>query len=320
MNFRRPLLSFLLFTLISLGCGPCFAWNSTGHEIVAQIAWDQLSPQSRSALAAVLKNHPRLKEDLLHDEDRSKDTDLAMFLRAATWPDMVRYPIHPMNRTEHHGRWHYIDFPYDFDAVSGPEPVIAWDGHSDPANLLQALDKVMAGFKDPQTLPARRAIDLCWIEHLVGDVHQPLHATSLYCPEFPQGDQGGNQEMIRGSDGVPIVLHSYWDDVEGMFLTPEEVRKSADRIEAAHPKSQLKNQIADLSPLDWAKESFALAKSVAYMNGNLPHVSRDEGLSDPESVPALPAGYAQKALATADVRVALAGYRLAAVLTDLTKQ
>jgi len=316
LSVIHRLFAALISTFFAL---PCFAWNSTGHEIVAQIAFDQLSPANRSAIGAILKNHPRLKQDLLHDEQRPPDTNLAMFLRAATWPDMVRYPAHPLNRTENHPHWHFVDFPYDLDGVNGPQPVIPWDGHSDPANLLQAMDKITAQFKDPHTPPSRRAIDLCWIEHLVGDIHQPLHSTSLFSKEYPQGDQGGNLEMVLDAQKVPIPLHAYWDDVEGLFLTPDEVRKAADRIESAHPASQLKNQVTDLSLIDWAMESHAMAQSVAYQNGTLPHAAKDQAISDPHSVPALPDGYPQKALAAADERMALAGYRLAALLTNLLK-
>jgi len=58
---------------------------------------------------------------------------------------------------------------------------------------------------------------------------------------------------------------------------------------------------------------------VTYMEGALPHVTKAEAQAAPESVPPLPAGYAQRALATADVRVALAGYRLAAMMDRVAK-
>src|SRR5580700_7247679 len=144
MRIYTPQIIYALLSLIIFCPRAGYAWNSTGHEIVAQIAYDQLSPKTRSILIGVLRAHPRVKQDLLHDAEKSEDDGLAMFLRAATWPDMVRYPINPMNRTEHHGPWHYINFPIDFDGVSGPQPNPKWDGHSEPANLLEALDKVTA--------------------------------------------------------------------------------------------------------------------------------------------------------------------------------
>ena len=317
MVIRPTVIALTILSFIGLCASRCNAWNSTGHEIVAQIAYDQLSPQTKAKIVAVLKNHPRLNEDLLHDTDRAKDPDLAMFLRAATWPDMLRYPAHPMNHTEHHPKWHYVDYPFELDGVKGQQPDVQWDGHSFPINLIQAMQMLTLQLKDPRTPLDRKAIDICWVEHLVGDIHQPLHATSEFSKEYPQGDQGGNLEMIRTGPHVTMPLHTFWDDVEGLSLDPDVIRKTADRIEAEHPAAQLKDQIADLSVVDWAKESFELAKTVAYMNGNLPHITKTQWLTDPSSTPALPEGYQQKALAVADRRIALAGYRLAAVLEQI---
>jgi hypothetical protein len=313
---NRKFLS-LAFCLSLFFASQCRAWNSTGHEIVAQIAFDQLSPATKTAIIAILKAHPRLNEDLLHDEVRAKDDDLAMFLRAATWPDMIRYPAHPLTHIENHPRWHYVDFPIDVDGVTGPQPALQWDGHSDPANLVEAFQKARAELKNPQTAADRKAIDICWVEHLVGDIHQPLHAVSWFSKEFPNGDQGGNLDVIRLPNTEVVNLHFYWDNLEGMSLDPQQIRQTATRIETAHPASELKTQIADLSIVDWAKESFAIAKTAVYLSGALPHTHRSPGSTLPSDAPSLAPGYAESSLAVADARIALAGYRLAAVLDQI---
>ena len=65
-----------------------------------------------------------------------------------------------------------------------------------------------------QTDPERKAIALAWLFHLVGDVHQPLHAVQLFTVEYPNGDRGGNQICIRVSQaGQPVDLHRFWDGV-----------------------------------------------------------------------------------------------------------
>jgi S1/P1 Nuclease len=304
-----------------LAAGRCQAWNSTGHETVAMIAWDQLSPDARVKLVAVLDNHPRLKEDLLADISPDEPKDVATFIRAATWPDMVRYPMNPLHQTEHHPKWHYIDYPVEMDGVHGQPQKETWDGHDDPANILQAYQKCLGELKDPATTKDRKAIDLCWVEHLVGDIHQPLHATALYSKEFPQGDQGGNLEFIHdpNSDFPTEALHTYWDDLEGLSLKYDDIRKTADRLEKEHPADTLKDQVADLSMLDWAHESYELARKVAYANGTLPHAGKQEALQNAKLAPTLSAQYIQDAQATADLRVALGGYRLGAVLEDAAK-
>jgi len=48
--------------------------------------------------------------------------------------------------------------------------------------------------------------------HYVGDIHQPLHATSRVDHEYTQGDRGGNSFPLTPTDGVKN-LHSLWDSV-----------------------------------------------------------------------------------------------------------
>jgi S1/P1 Nuclease len=314
---RRLIALSVLFLMLCPAV--CRAWNSTGHEIIAQIAYDHLTPAARGKLVAILKFHPRLHEDLMNDMKAGEDADRAIFLRAATWPDEVRFPLNPLNRTESHPVWHYVDIPYDLGGVSGPQPAEKWDGHSFPENLFQAMDKVTGELADPSTPNDRKAIDLCWVEHLVGDIHQPLHATSLFSPQFPQGDKGGNLEMIRTDQGQVEPLHMFWDDVEGLSLDADVIRQEADRIEKAHPLSQFQGQLHDQDVIAWAKESYALAKADAYLNGQLLFVTRQQAEQDPASVPGFPAGYEKQALAVADVRMAQAGYRLADWLEKIAK-
>ena len=60
--------------------------------------------------------------------------------------------------------------------------------------------------------PAKRAIALTWLFHLVGDLHQPLHTVQLLTREYSQGDRGGNQICVRvAPDRAPLDLHRLWD-------------------------------------------------------------------------------------------------------------
>ena len=48
-----------------LPAAPAHAWNATGHEAVALVAWDHLTPATRAKLTALLEQHPRRDKDLL---------------------------------------------------------------------------------------------------------------------------------------------------------------------------------------------------------------------------------------------------------------
>lgn len=47
---------------------------------------------------------------------------------------------------------------------------------------------------------------LPWLLHLIGDIHQPLHAMQRFDRLRPNGDRGGNEIELRTGN-----LHAYWD-------------------------------------------------------------------------------------------------------------
>jgi len=53
--------------------------------------------------------------------------------------------------------------------------------------------------------------------HYIGDIHQPLHASSRYTTAYPKGDEGGNDLRIsvtnKGPGETPNNLHSLWDSI-----------------------------------------------------------------------------------------------------------
>jgi len=64
------------------------------------------------------------------------------------------------------------------------------------------------------------SFDLRLLIHFVGDIHQPLHATSRYTSKYPHGDAGGNGFKLTSKDGV-TNLHSLWDSV--LYSYPDMV-------------------------------------------------------------------------------------------------
>src|SRR4051794_37148479 len=62
-----------------------------------------------------------------------------------------------------------------------------------------------------RTTAEDKAVALCWILHLIGDVHQPLHCATLYSPQFERGDLGGNSFGVK-INGKEYRLHTFWDN------------------------------------------------------------------------------------------------------------
>jgi S1/P1 Nuclease len=67
-----------------------------------------------------------------------------------------------------------------------------------PENILNAYPRNLEIVRS--TAPNNeRAVALCWVFHLLGDAHQPLHTTKLFTTQFPapEGDRGGTRFYIR---------------------------------------------------------------------------------------------------------------------------
>ena len=117
----------------------------------------------------------------------------------------------------------------------------------------------------------RRAIALAWLFHLVGDIHQPLHAAQLFTVDYPNGDRGGNQICIRATRaGQAMPLHRFWD---GVITSSSNLTRLRNDATALRNRQEFKrSQLTELASTDfesWAKESFEIATKIAYRNGRL---------------------------------------------------
>jgi hypothetical protein len=299
-----------------------FGWIATGHTVIGLIAWEDLTPKTKAAVIDLLKQHPRYHEDLLDGLPAgatSEETDRYAFGKAATWPDMVRLQTNPMHTLYNHPNWHFIDIPY---AVGVPAPTT--EPASDvpgPHNIIEALQKCSTEMTQPATAASERGVDICWVEHLVGDIHQPLHAASFFSPEHPEGDKGGNDDEVLRDPPYPdskANLHFVWDSLPGDFSSQmmDQIEAAGLRAEKHFSRDHFKAQLTVTDFMAWANESHQLAIDDAYLDGKLQTAVTHKGAKPTrgETIPGLPPGYLDKAEHVAMHQVALAGYRLADLL------
>lgn len=310
-----PLLFFAF-----IGTSASWAWNETGHKVVAFIAWEDLTPKTRAAVAELLSHHPRYEKDLIDDLPPTATPDERArhaFAVAATWPDMVRGQAHPMHAAYSRPFWHYINIPYEDGAPAAVREPAAEPG---PGNIVEALEHCTKELKDANVTDEQKAIDLCWVAHLVGDIHQPLHAVTRYSKQFPNGDTGGNSAMVLRDPPYPdsrANLHFVWDSIAGQFRSESIDRFLASglRNDADHSRQRL--QPVANAPVDfaaWARESHDTAVEHVYLNGKLEVAAGRKNEPTTQPIPSLPPGYVKDAERVAMRRIALAGYRLADVL------
>jgi hypothetical protein len=295
--------------LLAFSLLPARAWDPLGHMLIAQIAWDNLTPTARA----------QLDELLTHFNAKDKPDAPYTFVTAACWMDDIR----PRPEMKHYAPWHYVNLPFTAEGLPIPDPAAG-------PNAINGIQKATAIVEGRQT---DAAIDkdtaTMILIHLVGDIHQPLHATSK--PD----DAGGNKTRVDNlKDPLADLvfskggnLHFFWDSayrriykegyatvffeapihdratpVAGHTASLPLVRAQATAIEKKYPPSILREQGDAVS---WALESHAIGFDLGYQK--LPSASGSRPVKLTES-------YVKVAQAAAEKRIALAGYRLAALL------
>lgn len=306
----KRILLFPFFTLL-LSATPAHAWNSFGHMIVAAIAYDQLTPTVRSKTAALLNLNPQYSEWI--DGVSASDRDKVAFLKAATWPDYIKHAAGYTNDGESpsnpnvsqnsgyddrlmHRYWHYIDLPFSPDGTALVQPV--------PPNAQTQIAAFRATLASHTASNALKSYDLVWLIHLVGDIHQPLHATSRFTKDEPKGDRGGNAVALCAKP-CRNELHAFWDDVLGTSTDPEKAIRAPEKMPAVNQRTAA---ISDES--QWIQESLKIAKSDVYTSP----VGVGPG---PYS---LDTDYRTNARRIAKERVAFAGARLAKLINNAIGQ
>ena len=274
---NRIPLSMLLVVITAFGA-PALAWDAVGHRVSAAVAVEYLEPGVRQRLVAILQAHPRFQEDFLDEApgfiDASDPLDFERWLlgQAAFWPDIARGLPRGERARYHRGNWHYIDGAWVRGAAMAqgnvyvgidPFPDIAGPagetirGEAAADNVVVALDYNMRLLADPATEADRRAVALCWVLHLVGDIHQPLHTGSLFSARlFASGDAGGN-----GIDTSEGNLHAVWDRA----LREQGILDSVSAI--GEWLQSIDRDALESEPLDWTAwmdESRRLLTSVVY--------------------------------------------------------
>lgn len=279
--------------LLAAVCGNAFGWGDDGHEIVALVAAHYLEPAVRTRVDALLST----------DTTNLTSTDLA---HEATWADRYRDSDRSTTRIryERTHRWHFVDISIatgDLHAACSHHPALppgtpALQG-PETACVIDKIDQFAVELARTETPMAERRVALQFLLHLVGDIHQPLHASS-------DEDAGGNGKNVSASHIAPGTLHSYWDTalVRRLGRTPNRV---AEMLIERITEAELQRWSTG-NATDWAMESFEVAKREVY--GPLPKSRR--------GTYHLTASYRFNAKAVVATQLSKAGVRLAKILNE----
>jgi hypothetical protein len=277
------------WVLFALACSPVApAWGPQGHRTIGAIADHLLTPGAHAAVV----------ELLAADVDKFGSPSGRTTLEAVSvWADELR------GTPAFRARWHYDNQPVCGSAVAKAR--YCPDGQCSS----EQLKHLLAVLADPKVAQRERNEALKWVVHLVGDLHQPLHAAD-------NDDQGGNSVQVALS-GVTThgreSLHRAWDGdfVRLALRTRSAQQPPADITALARDASVLLQEAGPGSPDSWAAESNNLARNVAYHYGGFVCGH------PPGGIVVLDARYVEEATGLVRERLLFAGARLAAVLNQV---
>jgi len=307
------------------------AWDHPGHMTTAAIAFSEIErtrPELIEKIGLLFLAHPETAPFwVAAGEAKGKERVRRMFIECARWADDVKFT--PNDRpTWHSARWAIVAK----DAPSEAQAAAAARKGKPAGQALEALKLNSAMLSNPESSPAERALALCWVFHIVGDIHQPLHVSDLFSKDFPAGNAAATMSYVQDPIGTTTMpLHILWDSNVMRSPKLEEVDRHSQEFVKKYPRSSFSelrtHPVSDPNAFrEWAQESHEVAVDWAYGIQMVSDPNKDQtadrliknmvnfilnGISPVEEAPEVPAEYWGKLQRTAEQRITLAGYRIA---------
>lgn len=278
----------LLSLFLLLSTQALLAWGQNGHRIVAQICYNNLTPEARQKVDEALG-----------------DNYLAQI---ANWPDYIKSE----KGWDFAKPWHYMTvhpgqtIPQTREILAGNDRI---DDVFEGIELMQAILKgdeeateqlrtIMVKNEVKFLNNSAEATALAFLIHFIGDIHQPLHVGK-------NKDQGGNKiKVIYFYE--ESNLHRVWDTdiIEREKLSYTEFSSFVEIHTRSFRDRCMQDDLAT-----WAAESVALREEI--YNTLYDYTDRETGL------PSFSYNYQHDFLPKVEERLGAAGYRAAAMLNAI---
>ncbi|WP_420601207.1 S1/P1 nuclease [Flagellimonas sp.] len=212
---KRLTVLFLLFPML----GFTNYWGKTGHRVTGHIAENHLTGKAKRALKDLLDGHSLAFVSTFADEIKA-DRKYSKF-----------------------SAWHYVNYPLDMRYEDAPK--------SKYGDLVMAIEECTRIVKDKKRNRADRVFYLKMLIHLIGDLHQPMHASRAE-------DKGGNDIQLQWF-GEGTNLHRVWDKnlILSYGMTYTELANELDQVSRKERK-----KIQEGTIYDWVDESHKICGEI----------------------------------------------------------
>lgn len=187
-------------------------WGKTGHRVTGHIAEEYLSGKAKRALNDLLDGHSLAYVSTFGDDIKA---DRAYSKYSA---------------------WHYVNYPLGMSYKDSEK--------SEYGDIIVAIEECINKVKDENNTREDRVFHLKMLVHLVGDLHQPMHASR-------SEDKGGNDIQVQWF-GEGSNLHRVWDKnlIESYGMTYTELATELTDVDRKKRK-----KIQEGTIYDWVDES-----------------------------------------------------------------
>ena len=217
MKIAKSLLT-LSFSLVSLAA---FPWGQKGHDVTVFIAENNLTPTAKEKITELL--------------------DGKSMVYWANWLDNASHtPEYAYTKT-----WHYKNID---SGVAFEEAPLHPDG-----DIVRAIYAQVETLKNPAASKEDQQLALKILEHLMGDLHQPMHMGHA-------SDLGGNRWTVKYFNR-DTNLHSVWDSSVPEAAHNWTYTEWNDQINRATPE-EVEFIILEGTPDKWGKETYAICQQV----------------------------------------------------------
>jgi hypothetical protein len=280
--------------------GEATGWGREGHEIICEIAFQELNRAARARVIELLRG------------DRPA---YRIFARACNYAD------HADEDQQDRRSEHYVNVPRHWPSIRHDQCPLA------DRCLFTAIrkDAGILGSSAPTLRQWRTALK--YLGHWVGDLHQPLHVSFA-------DDGGGNDVLLKEEIGCSPNLHAVWDTCiprdlmseEGFARSPKGLAQKLHREITNAERATWWGEGVDL--VGWANESLAITRRPAVHYCVLDTAGKKCRYSETEDLYDQGAGDSQRRLALTEryedeqrnevrTRLKQAGVRLGKMLNEL---
>ncbi len=293
---RSPALCFANVVLAVLLCpASAWAWGNDGHEIVAVIAADNLTPAAASHVANIL------------DVPANKRA-IATAMEASS----IRPDTEFRDEDKSTASWHFIDICLQDRRTDVPARCPGGNC------ITRKIDEYSKRLKEGKYDRWGAADDLAFLIHFVGDIHQPLHAAN-------DEDRGGNCVTVD-SRYRETNLHAIWDTTVVRRLEYDidsgRPETTAHKLERTYADEKEADSWIPADDIAWGSNQIARSDIYAALQIRIePCQPTADVCRNPLGHPVeLNAAYLDHADAVAGHQLAKAGFRLASLLNEIWTQ